>query len=326
MNASAEIIELTHRLGPAVSKQTVRSPLRQSEWLSELCSAEVWLKCENLQHTGSFKARGAIAALENMEPQLRAEGVVSCSTGNHGQALAWAAGLYGTQATIVVPQNVAPNKAAKIRSREGKLVEAPVQGYDAAEAWTLEHLAELGGCFVSAFEDPAVMAGNGGTTLLEIVEEDSGFDRIVAPCGGGGLVSGLAVLAREKNPKLRVAAVCSERSPAMFHSRRDNKAWLRIDSEPTIADGVEGGVGALNFSLVQEFVQDVVLASEASTRLALCKHLLGDRLPTEGSAALPAAALIDGALGDVRGERICLILSGANLDPKTFSELVGEQT
>jgi len=320
-------VELVDRLRPVVARHTRRTPLVASEWLGEALGAEVWLKCENLQVTGSFKARGAVAALAEASEDARARGVVTASTGNHGQALARAARLFGTRCTVVVPRAAPATKRARIRGFGAELREAPAEGYDAAERWAREHAAERGAAFVSAFEDAAVIAGNGGTSALEVLEDAPELDLWLLPAGGAGLVVGAGLVARARRPATRVVAVNAERAPALWRSRRDGRPWLELASdEPTLADGVEGGVGAETFRLSLETVDDVVLAREASVLTAMRGLLERERLLVEGAGALGVAALLDGAVElprPGRAPRVGVWLTGANVDLAVVREIAG---
>ena len=312
-------LELVQRVRQAVDEFARRTPLLRSEWLSRQTGKSVFLKCENLQLTGSFKLRGALAAISELSAAQREQGVLTCSTGNHGQGLAFAAERAGVACKVVVPLGAAANKLAKIRGLGGEVVEAPGNGYDEALAWMFERADELGGTYVSAFEDAAIIAGNGGTTALEIFEDTEALDTIVAPTGGGGLICGVGLVARDLAPSARIIGVNPERSPALWMSRRDGRAYTTLEPAETLADGVEGGVGAANFELAKTLVDDVVCVGEDQIESAMREVLLREKLLIEGSAALGIAALL---AGQIEGERVAVILSGGNLDPTLIRRLV----
>jgi threonine dehydratase len=310
-------IELVDRIRREVAGQVRRTPLLRSEWLSAQTGADVLLKCENLQRTGSFKLRGAVAALVADRPGA----VVTASAGNHGQGLALAARAVGVPCTVVVPRTAPAIKAEGIRALGARLVRAPHDGYDETEAWARAHLTELGGRFVSAFDDPAVMAGNGGTLALELVEDAGHLDVVVVPCGGGGCAVGMGATLRTRSPGTRVVAVNTDASPGMWMSRRDGRAHLRVEGRPTICDGLEGGVSARTYELALELVDDVVLATEATIRAAVREIAVREHLVVEGSGAAGVAALLDRAV-DVGGQRVAVLLSGGNIDPDRFAALL----
>ncbi len=304
-------IELIQEVRDAVSRHTRRTPLLHSQWLSSHTGSEVFLKCENLQVTGSFKARGAIAALSLLGDVERSVGVVACSAGNHGLGLAYAARTFGLPCTIVVPRTVPATKEEGIRALSGRVVRSPHDGYDRTQTWALEQLRQQGGTFVSPFEDPAVIAGNGGTTMLEVLEDTPRFDAVVIPCGGGGCAVGAGVVAKARSPATRVVAVNTDASPGMWLSRREGRAHLAVDGRHTIAEGLEGGISEVTFQLGRHFIDDVVLAREETIRQSVPEIARKEHLIVEGSGAAGVAALLDGR---IHAKRICVFLTGGNID------------
>lgn len=311
-------LELIEEVRKPVSWHTRRTPVLRSQWMSEITGADVYLKCENLQLTGSFKVRGAVAAMSCLSEADRRDGVVACSAGNHGLGLAFAARIFGAPCTIVVPRTVPTVKEDGIRALGAKVVKAPHDGYDQTQSWTMERLADLGGTFVPPFEDPTVMAGNGGTTMLEVLDDVSELDAVVIPCGGGGCAIGAGVVVKARSPHTRVIAVNTDASPGMWLSRRDNRVHLTVDSQPTIADGLEGGIGELTFELGGRYLDDVVLAKETTIRRAVAQIARHEHLIVEGSGAAGVAALLDGG---IQGDRICIFLTGGNIDHQLFASL-----
>ena len=319
-------LDLVRDVRATVERYTRRTPLLESAWLSEATGRRVLLKCENLQVTGSFKVRGALAALSRMDKTERERGVYTSSTGNHGQALAFAAQKLDVPCTVVVPRSAPANKVQKIRMRGARVIEFAGDGYDDAQEWTLAQGDELGGTYVSAFEDAAVIAGNGGTTALEIFEDEPDVDCVVVPVGGGGLIVGVGVVARAvaRVPGgVRVVGVNPRNSAAMWLSREHGQAYTRLDPSngggPTIADGVEGGVGAENYRLAVELVDDVQRVSEEAIERAMRDVLLHEKLLVEGSGALGVAALLDAC---PEGKCLAVVLSGGNLDPGLLKGLL----
>ena len=293
---------------------------RVSDWLSELHGAPVWLKCENLQRTGSFKLRGAAAAVDGLTPDERERGVVACSAGNHGRGLALAAREAGVPCRIAVPRKCPSVKREAIAAAGATLEVSPHDGYDATHAWALEHLPEWGGVEISAFEHPHVIAGGGGTLALEMLEQlPSPPAAFVVPCGGGGMSVGVGLVVRECAPDTRVVAVNTDASPGMWNSRRDSRPHLETESEPTIADGIEGGIGPVTWKLGARTIDDVVLAREATIRRAVRELCLREKLVVEGAGAAGVAALLDGVLPE---GPLCIVLSGGNIDPALLAELL----
>jgi len=296
----------------------------RSEWLSQATGKDVYLKCENLQITGSFKVRGGLAAVAMLATPNRSDGVVACSAGNHGLGLAYAASLHGIACTIVVPQSVPAVKERGILALSARVIKAPFDGYDRTHAWTLQRLDELGGTFVSPFDDPVIVAANGGTTMMEILEDVPSLDTVVIPCGGGGCAIGAGVVARQLSPNTRVVGVNTDASPGMWLSRRDGRAHLHVDSQPTIADGIEGGVSERSFQSGRKYIDDVVAVSERTIRRAVSEIVYHEHVVVEGAGASGVAAVLDGVAGPVDGGPICIVLTGGNIDVSLLSSLLRE--
>jgi threonine dehydratase len=305
---------LVERVRPVVSRHVRRTPLLRSDWLSQATGSEVWLKCENLQLTGSFKIRGGFAAVSEIRGP-----VIASSAGNHGQGLARAAREFGVPCTVVVPRSAPRVKVEAIRGYGARTIVAPFDGYDDTQAWTLDRLGELGGgTFVSPFDHPAVIAGNGGTLALEILEEAPDVDAVVVPCGGGGCAIGVGVVAERRGFRFGAVGVNTDASPGMWLSRRDRRPRLRVESRPTVADGIEGGVSEVSFELANRFVGEILLVKEETIRRAVGEILRRERMVVEGSGAAGVAALLEGSRP---GARICVVLTGSNIDQKRLIEL-----
>jgi threonine dehydratase len=304
------------RAAERITGRVRRTPLLRSEWLSGIHGGEVWLKCENLQRTGSFKIRGALAAIGE-------RGVIAASAGNHGLGLATAARWKGVPCTIVVPRGIPGVKEEKLRKTGARVIKSPYDGYDDTEAWAREQNSSLGMEWISAYDHPDVIAGNGGTTALEIFEERPDLDAVVAPCGGAGLAIGLGVAARAVSPRTRVIAVNTDASPALWASWRDGRAHTRYESSPTVAEGLEGGVSQINFERSRQFVDDVVVVRESAIKAAVGDVARHECLIIEGSAAAGVAAILEGRVSrELR--RVALVLTGGNIDPSRLASLLVE--
>ena len=319
---------LIDEVRPFVSQHVRTTPLIQSSSLSERTGWNVLLKCENLQLTGSFKIRGALAAIGCLSPEERERGVVASSAGNHGLGLAYAARQSQVPCTIVTPSGVPDVKARAIERLGARRIDSPHAGYDDTEAWTREQGAELGGTFVSPFEDPAVMAGGGGTLMLEILEQlyaqnQSPPDAILAACGGGGLLSGMVTARQSKGLETRLIGVNSEASPGMWRSMQDGHAHLRIDSDETLAEGIEGGVGETTYAICKRGEVAIELVSEEAIEHAIHHTVTREHLVIEGSAAVAVAAVQRGVLERIAPEGTAVIvLSGGNIDPTRLASLL----
>jgi threonine dehydratase len=312
--------DLIQRVRPEVDRIARRTPLDFSPVLSETSGREVYVKCENLQRTGSFKIRGATAKLQSLGPQERQRGVVAASAGNHGQGVAWVARELGIAATIYVPAVVPKTKLEGMKRLGARVVVSENEGFDATEAEAMEAAEREGGVWVSAYDDPWVMAG-GGTVGSEIFEEMTDVDAVVIPVGGGGLAIGVGVAARSLSPRCRIVGVNTSASPAMHLSRRDGRPYLTLPPQPTIAEGLEGGLSARAFELANRFIDEVLVAEESSLGRAIAWTLKSHRFAIEGSAAVAVAALLDGLLSSAY-RRLCLVLSGGNIDYRRLRDIV----
>jgi threonine dehydratase len=298
------------RIGPFV----VRTPVEQSADLSELCGVDVWLKFECFQTTGSFKLRGALNALMLLSEDGKRAGVVTASAGNHGLGVARAASMLGIPATVVVPETASPVKVAALR-RSGAELLLIGPTYDEAEAAGLHLARERGRPFISAYNDPAVVAG-GGTIALEILDDLPLTRTLLVPAGGGGLIGGIGLAAHGIDPTLTVYGAQSVASPAL-HAALAAGRIVPVDVLPSLADGLAGNVEdtSITFGLLQQHVRDVVLVEEAEIATAMRWLLEHEHVLVEGSAAVGVAALLGGQIS--LDEPAVAVLTGRNVSPVT---------
>jgi threonine dehydratase len=297
------------------------TPLVRSWWLSSVTGADVWLKLESAQRTGSFKMRGAanaIARLMDRAPDTRA--VVTASAGNHGQAVAAASRALGLTARIHLPATAPAAKRDAILRLGGEIVEAPT--YDEAESRAHEDADRTGMVFVSPYDDTDVIAG-AGTAALEMLQGRRDIDVIIAPVGGGGLLSGTAIVARALRPSAVVIGAEATASPA-FTSALAAGRPVRIDVRETLADGLAGNMDpdTRTFAIVRDLVDRVVAVSEDEIAGAMGGLLLEDQLVAEGAAATAIAALVQIA-PTLAGHHVGVILSGRNVDPGVLRRVLG---
>lgn len=289
-----------------------RTPVTPSATFSELTGADVWLKLENLQRTGSFKLRGAYNKIASLSPSERSRGVVAASAGNHAQGVALAARIAGIPAVIVMPERASLAKAEAVRGYGAELVLHGVD-YNEAEARALALGAERGMAFVHAFNDPAVIAGQ-GTLGLEILEDVPDVETIVVPVGGGGLIAGIALAVKAKRPDVRIVAVEPSGAAKLPESLRQGRV-VSLQSVATIADGLATRrVGDLPFEAIRAHVTETVAVDDDDIALAIL--LLVERAKTlvEGAGAAALAALLAGKISTHPGEKVVVLLSGGNMD------------
>lgn len=288
----------------------VRTPVLTSASLDAQYSGKLFFKCENLQATGAFKARGATNAVFSLTAAEAARGVATHSSGNHAAALARAARLRGIPAYIVMPSNSSPTKIRNVEAYGGRITLCePTQ--QAREATCARVVAETGAAMIHPFTDERVMAGQ-GTAVLELLEEVPGLDLILCPVGGGGLLAGTAVAAKAIQPALQVIAVepaAADDAARSFQAGR----IVPLDHAATIADGLRTTVGEPNFAVMQRHVDGVVTVSEESIVAAMRQIWESLKIVVEPSGAVPYAAVLEGKLA-VAGRRVGLILTGGNVD------------
>ena len=306
-----------------ISDSVDRTPTVSSRSLSERVGRPVFLKCENLQKTGSFKARGALNRILTLDDPARERGVVTISAGNHAQAVAWAAARIGVSATVVMPAHASP---AKARASEGYGAEVILHG-TVFEAFDLSlELAESRGLtFLHAFDDPLIVAGQ-GTLGLEVMEDVPDAATVVVPIGGGGLISGVALAVANHSPTVRVFGVEPHGACAMRQSLDKGEA-VHLDSVDTVADGLGAPMaGELNFEIVRRYVEDVVLVSDAEIQEAMAFILERTKLLAEPAGAAAVAALLAGRIPLAEGGPVVAVLSGGNVDLERLPDLLGGTT
>jgi len=287
-----------------ISAYVHRTPLIHSSSLSILSGAEVYLKLENLQKTGSFKVRGAF----NKLTRIAEHRVIAASMGNHAQAVAYAAGKLGKQSTIVMPETASIIKQEATRGYGADVVLHGEKFNDA-----LDHaLSRKNAVFIHPFDDDAVIAGQ-GTTGLEIIEDLKDIGAVLVPVGGGGLIAGIAVAVKALSPETHVIGVQAAAAASACASFGEHRVCERIPGN-TIADGIAvGKVGERTLALIGRHVETMLTVSEDSIARAILLFLERKKLVVEGAGAVPLAALLENK-ERFRGKRVVLVVSGGNID------------
>lgn len=306
LRVAAEVRVAEERARPHL----LTTPTVPSLGLTGTSGSPVVLKCENLQHTGSFKARGALSKVLSLSREALDRGVITASTGNHGAAVAYACGIVGVSPTVVVPADANPSKLAAIERLGGRI---ETVGTDSVESELgARRLAEQRGLtFVSPYNDPAVIGGQ-GTLGLELLEQVRDLSTVFVAVGGGGLASGVAGIIKAVSPSVRVIGCSPANSAVMYHSLRVG-GILDMPSDPTLSDGTAGGVepGAITFDLLAELLDDFVTVEEDDIRSAFLELIDVEHLLVEGSAAMAYAAAR--AHDRVREGTTAVILCGGNV-------------
>ncbi len=296
------------RIAPYIHK----TPLLHSRSLSEITGAEVYIKAEHLQKTGSFKVRGAF---NKMAPIAHGR-AVAASMGNHAQAVAFAARQLGMAARIVMPKSVS---IVKEQATRGYGAEVDLQGDTFQEALDYA-LALQGYTFIHAYDDEAVIAGQ-GTIGPEILEELQQVDAVLVPVGGGGLVAGIAVALKEAAPQVRVVGVQASAAPSALDSFRQGSV-VGVTPCHTLADGIAvGRVGETTFSIIRRYVDEMLAVGEDSIAMAILLFLERTKFVVEGAGAVPLAALMENR-ERFRGQRVVLVTSGGNIDLTLIDRMI----
>lgn len=296
------------------------TPVLTSRTLDRRVGAAVYLKCENFQRTGAFKFRGAYNAISCLSPEARRRGVVTFSSGNHGQAVALVGRLLGAPVTVVMPADAPAIKRAATEGYGARVVTYDLQ-QTTREAVARDLQASGGFTVIPPFDHPDVIAGQ-GTAALELMETAGGLDLVLTPCGGGGLLSGTAIAAKGLASGCRVVGVEPELADDATRSFRTG-VLQTVHNPPTIADGTRtASLGKITFPLVQRLVDDMQTVSEAAIAAAVrfCFERL--KIVVEPSGVLGLAALLSGAV-KARG-RVGVILSGGNIDAAMMGRILGD--
>ncbi|GAB6179102.1 threonine ammonia-lyase [Desulfotomaculum defluvii] len=308
------ILEAKERL-KGVSRLT---PLEPSEVLSKMTGANVFIKLENLQKTGSFKLRGAYNKIAVLA-QESCKGVVAASAGNHAQGVAFASSQAGIPATIVMPKGAPITKVERTKAYGANVVLAG-QGYDDAFRKAQEIQQENDAVFVHAFDDPLVIAGQ-GTIGLEVLEEIPDLDAIVVPIGGGGLIAGVACAVKEQRPEIQIIGVEAAGAPCMLEAYKSGEVH-ELKSANTIADGIAvRRPGDLTFQMVRKYVDQIVTVDDEEIAWAILMLLESSKLMVEGAGAVGIAALLHRKC-DLNGKKVAVIISGGNIDVNVISIII----
>ena len=281
--------------------------------------ADVYLKTENLQITGSFKVRGAYYKMSQLTEEEKAHGVIACSAGNHSQGVALSATKNGIKSIICMPDG-APISKVEATKRFGAEV-CLVEGvYDDAYKRALELRDEKGYTFIHPFNDECVIAGQ-GTIALEIIDQIPDLEAIVVPIGGGGLISGIAFTAKSLNPNIKVYGVQAQGAPSMANSVKDGEIE-RLSSVSTIADGIAvKEPGDLTFEICSKYVDEIVTVSDDEISAAILALIEQQKLIAEGAGAVAVAAVMFNKI-PIKNKKVACIVSGGNIDVTILSRVI----
>ena len=295
------------------------SPCTHSETFSGITGSSIFLKLDNQQRTGAFKERGALNKLLTLTPDERSRGVIAASAGNHAQGVAYHAGRHGIKARIFMPL---PTPLTKVSSTRAYGAEVVLEGanYDEAFAKAVESGRENHLTLIHAFDDEAVIAGQ-GTLGLEIAQQQSDIDAVVVPIGGGGLIGGIACAVKETNPRVKVFGVQPARLPSMKAAVSEGKPVV-LPPATTIADGIAvRRAGDTTLPLVQKYVDDIVTVEEEEIANAILLLLEREKTLAEGAGAAALAAVLNRKL-QLAGKRVAVLVCGGNIDVTLLSRII----
>lgn len=320
--SNAEIVESTtiadvYRAAKQLEGVARKTRLIHSDYFSELCHNDVYLKPENLQHTGAFKLRGAYNKISQLTPEERVRGVITASAGNHAQGVAYAARKLGVVAVICMPATTPILKVEGTRALGAEVV-LHGDGFDDAYAHSLELQKKHGYVYIHPFNDLQVLLGQ-GTTALEIIDALKDVDAILCPIGGGGFASGVALATKLVNPNVKVIGVEPENAACMKAALAADKV-VTLDSADTVADGCAvKTAGTLTFEFCKKYLDDIITVSEIDIMNALLSLIEKHKLVAEGAGVLSLAALAKLPSHD---KKVVSIISGGNIDISTISALI----
>ena len=296
------------------------SPCQESLSLSKLIGARIFCKLDNLQHTGSFKERGARNALLLLSREQRQRGVIAASAGNHALGLAYHGGSLGIPVTVVMPQ-FAPLIKSSMCRRLGARVIFHGDTFAVAKAESERLCREQNLTYIHAFDDPAIIAGQ-GTMGLEILDQVPDVQAVVLPIGGGGLIAGVATAIKAKRPKVRIVGVETAHWPAFSRALRAGHP-VTISGSTTLADGLAvSQVGTHTFAAARSLVDEVVSVNEDQIAFAILKTLELEKTVVEGAGAAALAASLSGKLKHLQGKRVALAFCGGNIDPNILGYVI----
>ncbi|MCF8882417.1 threonine ammonia-lyase [Erythrobacter sp. SN021] len=295
----------------------VRTPMLHSQTLSEICGADIWLKFENHQFTAAYKERGALNALLHLDDEQKARGVIAASAGNHSQGLSYHGRRLGVPVTIVMPQTTPSVKVMQTESVGGNVV-LHGETFDEAYAHARELEKERGLTFIHPFDDPLVAAGQ-GTVALEMLADKDDFDCLVVPIGGGGLMSGMATVAKAVKPEIEMVGVQAELYPSMYSA-------VTGDDRPCGGDTLAEGIavkapGQFTRQIIAELVDEVLLVKEPKLEHSVSLLLQIEKTVVEGAGAAGLAAVLSNP-EKFAGKTVGLVLCGGNIDTRLLANVL----
>ncbi|MDD4568591.1 MAG: threonine/serine dehydratase [Tepidanaerobacteraceae bacterium] len=289
-----------------------RTPLEKSFYLSEVISGEVFLKLECQQLLKAYKIRGALNKLLSLSPQERSKGIITASSGNHGASVSYAGNLLGIKSVnVYVPTSTPEIKKEKI-SRYGAKLIVKGNNYDETYSLAQEASKQEDYVWIDSCSDDIVIAGQ-GTIGIEMMEDQPDIDTILVPIGGGGMITGISVVAKSINPKIKVIGVQTDACPAMLAAIRDNIFYKTYPTKPSVCEALVGGVGEIPFNMAKDCIDDIMLVKEETIKQAVMELIQHDKVLAEPSATVGVACLLEH--GEFfKDKKVGVVISGDNID------------
>ena len=298
----------------------VRTPTIRSQYLSNEINSDVFLKLENLQYTSSFKVRGAYISIKRLKEEQKKMGVIAMSAGNHAQAVAWWAQKENVNATIVMPEHAPLSKVMKTKSLGAEVI-LKGRTLNESQTYVSELVKNKKFTLIHPYDDPNVVVGQ-GTLGLEIMEDIKNLDLLVIPIGGGGLISGISIVAKALNPNIKIYGVQTEKFPSMYNVL--HKKSLNISGD-TLADGIAVKMpGKITSEVIKDTVDSILLIDEFDLEKAISFLFENERVVAEGAGAAGVAAIIKNK--DIfSGKRIGTVICGGNIDARLFASILNRK-
>ena len=298
----------------------VRTPTIKSQYLSNEVNANVFLKLENLQYTSSFKVRGAYVSIKRLKEEQKQKGVIAMSAGNHAQAVAWWAQKEGVKATIVMPEQAPLSKVMKTKSLGAEVI-LKGRTLNESQNYVSELIDYKKLTLIHPYDDPNVVIGQ-GTLGLELMEDTKNLDLLVIPIGGGGLISGVSIVAKSLNPNIKIFGVQTEKFPSMYNVL--HKKQLAISGD-TLADGIAvKRPGNITSEIIKNHVDDILLINEFELEMAISSLFENERIVAEGAGAAGVAAIMK-SKDKFSGKKVGTVICGGNIDARLFASILNRK-
>ncbi len=298
----------------------VRTPTIQSQYLSNEVNANVCLKLENLQYTSSFKVRGAYVSIKRLKEEQKQKGVIAMSAGNHAQAVAWWAQKEGVKATIVMPEQAPLSKVMKTKTLGAEVI-LKGRTLNESQNYVSELIDYKKLTLIHPYDDPNVVIGQ-GTLGLELMEDTKNLDLLVIPIGGGGLISGVSIVAKSLNPNIKIFGVQTEKFPSMYNVL--HKKQLAISGD-TLADGIAvRRPGNITSEIIKNHVDDILLINEFELEMAISSLFENERIVAEGAGAAGVAAIMKNK-DKFSGKKVGTVICGGNIDARLFASILNRK-